>query len=97
MKVISKETAKKIASLSRIYLEDHEAEVLAKDLENILHYIEKISALDISQVDPTSHVLPLKNVFHKDIVKPSLTQDEALSIAVEKDKGAFKVPKVIES
>ena len=94
--MITPKDVKYIASLSRIHLRDEEIEELTKNLENILHYIAKLEKLDVSKVEPTSHVLPLKNVFREDKVKPSLTQEEALKIAVDKHHGAFKVPKVIE-
>ncbi|MDP2654517.1 MAG: Asp-tRNA(Asn)/Glu-tRNA(Gln) amidotransferase subunit GatC [Candidatus Omnitrophota bacterium] len=85
-----------IAALARLHLEDHELEGLTKDLAQILHYIDTLKDADVSRVEPTSHVLSLKNVFRKDQVKPSLKQDEALSFAVSSHKGFFKVPQVIE-
>lgn len=94
--MITQKDVKYIADLSRIYLADEEAEKLTKNLEGILHYIDKLSKLDVSNVQPTSHVLPIKNVFREDTVIPSLTQEKALSVAVEKHNGSFKVPKVIE-
>ncbi len=94
--MITPKDVKYIADLSRIYLADDEAERLTKNLEGILHYIEKLNKLDVSNVQPTSHVLPIKNVFREDTVISSLPQDKALSVAVEKQNGSFKVPKVIE-
>ena len=94
--MITPKDVKYIADLSRIYLADDEAERLTKNLEGILHYIDKLSKLDVSHVQPTSHVLPIKNVFREDTVIPSLPQDKALSVAIEKHNGSFKVPKVIE-
>ena len=94
--MITRNDIQHIAGLARIYLEDHELDRLTGDLEDILGYIGKLEKLDVSQVEPTSHVLPLKNVYRKDIVKPSLKQEEALKIAVAKHNGSFKVPQVIE-
>lgn len=94
--MISPKDVQSIASLARIYLEGHETEEITKNLESILGYISKLQTLDTSHVEPTSHVLELKNVFREDNIKPSLSQDEALSIAVEKSHGSFVVPKVIE-
>ena len=85
-----------IASLARIHLEEKELEHLTKNLDDILHYIAKLQKLDVSQVPATTHVLPLNNVFRPDVVKPSLSQEEALSFAPAKHKGSFKVPQVIE-
>ncbi len=94
--MISEKDVKYAASLSRIHLSDEEAKPLTKDLEKILHYVEKLQKLDVSKVEPTSHVLPIKNVYREDKVRSSLSQEEALKIAVEKIKGSYKVPKVIE-
>ena len=94
--MISENDVKYVAGLARIHLRDDEVDHLTKDLENILHYIHKLDTLDVAETQPTSHVLPLKNVHREDKVRPSLTQQETLKISVEQQEGAFKVPKVIE-
>ena len=93
---MTKDEIRYIASLARINLKDNELEHLTKNLDDILHYITKLQKLDVSQVQPTTHVLPINNVFRPDAVKPSLSQEEALSTAIAKHKGSFKVPQVIE-
>lgn len=94
--MISEKDVHYVASLARIHLKGNEASRLTKDLEKILDYINKLNALDVRQVQPTSHVLPLKNVHRQDAVRPSLPQQELLKISVEQKDGFFKVPKVIE-
>ena len=94
--MITKNDVQYVASLARIHLKEEEVERLAKDLEQILNYVHKLNALDVAQIQPTSHVLPLKNVHRQDQVRPSLTQTETLKISVEQQNGFFKVPKVIE-
>ena len=94
--MISEKDVKYVAGLARIHLKNEEIDRLTKDLEKILDYINKLDTLDVAEVQPTSHVLPLKNVFREDTVRPSLTQQEALKISVEQQEGSFKVPKVIE-
>ena len=96
MSKISEKDVEYIASLSRIHLQKDEVTSLKKELEQILHYVAKLEKLDISKVAPTSHVLPLKNVYREDKVRPSLQQEEALKISVEQHNGSFKVPRVIE-
>ena len=94
--MITQNDVKYIASLSRISLKDAEVEKLTKNLEDILGYIEKLKKVDVSGVQPTSHVFPLNNVFREDVVRPSLKQDKAIKISANHHNGSFKVPKVIE-
>ncbi len=94
--MLNKEEILHIAELSRIHLNNEELEIFQKTLGDILHYIEKLNALDVVNIKPTSHVLPLKDVFREDHLKPSLQQEDVLKIAVAHAQGAFKVPQVIE-
>ena len=94
--MISQNTVQTIASLARMNLSDDELKALTKDLESILAYIATLETLDTTAVLPTSHVLPLKNVFRDDRVVPSLPQADALRIALTQQDGAFTVPQVIE-
>lgn len=95
-KMITEKDVRYIASLSRINLREEEIGQLTRNLEDILHYMAKLEKLDVAKVEPTSHVLPLKNVYREDKPREPLPQKEVLKIAVEQLKGAFKVPKVIE-
>jgi len=95
-KNITKEDVQYIASLSRVHLQGDEVERLTKNLEDILLYVHKLEKLDVRAVEPTSHVLPLTNVYREDEVRPSLKQAEVMSIAVAAHNGFFKVPKVIQ-
>ncbi len=94
--MITKKDIEKIASLARIHLEDSETDKLAKNLEGILGYVEKLKKLDVTNVEPTSHAMPIQNVYREDKVKPSLSQEDSLKIAPQKHNGFFKVPQVIE-
>ncbi|HOW36281.1 MAG TPA: Asp-tRNA(Asn)/Glu-tRNA(Gln) amidotransferase subunit GatC [Candidatus Omnitrophota bacterium] len=92
----SKEEVKYIGHLARIHLNDDEIDLLVKNLEDILLYVEKLQKLNVNDVKPTSHVLPLKNVFREDVVRPSLKQEEVAKFSVAHHNGSFKVPQVIE-
>lgn len=94
--MITKENVQYIASLSRLYLDEAQTFRFAKDLENILSYVEQLNTVDVSCVKPTSHVLNVEDVFRFDRVKPSLSQKEAMSFAIDAVNGCYKVPKVIE-
>lgn len=92
---ISKKDVEHIAMLARLYLTEDEKEMFTKQLSQILAHAGKISQLDTSEIPPTSHVLPIKNVFREDVNRPSVSQEEALSNAPKKEKGAFVVPKIV--
>ncbi len=94
--MITRNTVQTIASLARMKLTNAELTTLTQDLEAILDYIAKLEKLDTSAVLPTSHVLPIQNVYREDRVAPSLSQAEALQIAITQQEGAFTVPQVIE-
>ena len=94
--MLSKEEVRYISSLSRIHLEEGEVEYLTRNLADILHYIDKLKKLDVSETPPTTHVLPLKNVYRADKLKPSLSMQDAVNISSHAYKGFFKVPQVIE-
>ncbi len=85
-----------IANLARIELTKLQAQSFSEQIGDIISYIEKLNEVDTEGCEPTTHPLPLKNVFREDLVKESLPVDEALSNAPAKSKGSFKVPKVIE-
>ena len=65
-------------------------------LSNILGYIEKLNELDVSQIEPTAHAVPLVNVARPDEVRPSLSHEEALRNAPARANGLFMTPKIVE-
>jgi len=93
---ISPDQVRHIARLARIEIGEAEVESLGSQLGNILGYIEKLDELDTSGVEPTSHVLELSNVTRADVVRPSLTPDEALANAPDRSGDFYRVPKIIE-
>ena len=93
---ISKEDVKYIAALSRIHVPEEKLEGFTKSLGDIVKYVEQLQSLNVDNVKPTSHAVAMGNVLRPDVIKPSLTNQEALKIAVEAKDGCFKVPLVIE-
>ncbi len=93
---ISIEDVDKIAALAKLKFSDEEKQKLAKQLDQIVAYVEKLNELDTESIEPTYHVIDLKNVFREDKVEPWLTQEEALQNAPAKKHGYFSVPKVIK-
>jgi aspartyl-tRNA(Asn)/glutamyl-tRNA(Gln) amidotransferase subunit C len=94
--LFSKEDVKYIAALARIDVPDNKLEGYTKTLGDIVHYVEQLQKLNVDHVKPTSHAVPLGNVWRSDTVKVSLTHQQALSVAIEAKDGCFKVPLVIE-
>lgn len=93
---ITIEQVEHVANLARLRFNEEEKQRLAEQLGKILEYIEQLNKLNTDDVPPTSHVIPVKNVVREDIVKPSLTQEEALANAPSPVNGLFEVPKIIE-
>lgn len=93
---LSKKDVEYVAKLARLELTEEEKEKYTIQLAKILEYVSKLNQLDTENIEPTSHVLPLQNVFREDEIKPSLSQEEILTNAPEKEDGYFKVKKVLE-
>jgi aspartyl-tRNA(Asn)/glutamyl-tRNA(Gln) amidotransferase subunit C len=86
----------KVARLARLELSEEEKETFGNQIEQILTYMEQLNRLDTSGVEPTSHAIPIYNVFRDDEVKPSFPHEEVLAIAPDEEEGHFKVPRIIE-
>ncbi|HNY25821.1 MAG TPA: Asp-tRNA(Asn)/Glu-tRNA(Gln) amidotransferase subunit GatC [Candidatus Sumerlaeota bacterium] len=93
---ISEETVRHIALLSRLECSEADIHRFSGELNAILGYVEKLQELDTEQIEPTSHALRLHNVFREDVVRPSLTNAQALANAPEARDGHFKVPQIIQ-
>ena len=87
---------KYVAHLARIALTPDEEKKLGSQLGHILGYIEKLRELDVTQVEPTAHAVPMVNVTRADETRPSLPHDEALRNAPKKAGGLFVVPQIVE-
>lgn len=96
MSEIDRATVDHVARLARLDLSDAERERIVPELAKILEYAEQIQALDLDDVPPTSHAVPLSNAMRTDEVKPSLAQDEALANAPKAENGRFHVPRIVE-
>lgn len=92
---ISLEQVRHVAKLSRLALGEDETRRLAGQLESILQYVAKIGQVDMKDVEPMAHALPLHNVLREDVAEPALPVEEVLKNAPETDGPFFKVPKVI--
>jgi aspartyl-tRNA(Asn)/glutamyl-tRNA(Gln) amidotransferase subunit C len=87
---------KYVAHLARIALTPDEEKKIGAQLGHILGYIEKLRELDVTNVEPTAHAVPLVNVTRADEVHPSLSHEDALRNAPRQAGGLFIVPKIVE-
>ncbi|WP_301860577.1 Asp-tRNA(Asn)/Glu-tRNA(Gln) amidotransferase subunit GatC [uncultured Megasphaera sp.] len=93
---ISAEEIKKIALLSRLEIKENQMDAVGKQLNDILSYMDLMSQVDITDVQPTAHAVSLSNVMRDDVPQKSISNEAALQNAPEPDDGYFKVPKVIQ-
>ena len=89
------EDVEHVALLARLSFSRNEKMKLTAQLNEILHYMEQLNALDTSGIEPLSHVIELSNVFRDDVLKPCLDRVDALKNAPARTEKFFKVPKVI--
>jgi len=94
--VLTPAEVRKVAQLARLELTDDEIETQAKHLNDLLRQFEALQALDVTGVEPTSHSIPVFNVFRRDDVRPSLSRDDVLANAPLARGGCFVVPRIIE-
>jgi aspartyl-tRNA(Asn)/glutamyl-tRNA(Gln) amidotransferase subunit C len=92
---LSKPEVEHIAYLARLQLGAEEIDTITNQLNNILVYMEKLSELDTTGIEPTTHALHLSNAFRDDKIIPSLDREDVLALAPEEGGGSFVVPKVI--
>ncbi len=90
--MIDREQVLHVARLARLRLSDEEVERMTGELSSILDHIERIAALDLEDVRPTSHVVELENVLRADEPRPSLPREVALAEAPATDGRGFRVP-----
>jgi aspartyl-tRNA(Asn)/glutamyl-tRNA(Gln) amidotransferase subunit C len=93
---LTREQVQHVARLARLALSDDEIERFRSQLSAILDHAARVTEVATEDVPPTSHPLPLSNVFREDVITPSLSQEKALSTAPEAEDGRFKVPRIIE-
>ncbi len=94
---ITKDTVKYVANLARVELTEKEIGHFTGQLDRILEYVHKLKKLDTSNLEPTSHVLDMKNVYREDEVKASLPVSDVVKNTVAKQDNLFKVKKIIEA
>ena len=93
---VDKEAVNKIARLSRIAINDAEAEKMVGELNGILEWVEQLGEIDCTGVEPMTAVIPNKLRLRDDVVTDGDVRDKVLANAPAKEGSFFGVPKVIE-
>jgi aspartyl-tRNA(Asn)/glutamyl-tRNA(Gln) amidotransferase subunit C len=86
----------RLGNLARIDLTDEELQHLAPQLEVILEAVAQVARVAAEDIPPTSHALPLTNVFREDVVRPSLPVADVLAAAPAAELDRFRVPRILE-
>lgn len=84
-----------VAHLARLNLNDDELEKMTGQLDTILSYVDKLSELDTTGIEPTTHAHNSVNAFREDGVITSLPREESLANAPDENGEMFKVPRII--
>jgi aspartyl-tRNA(Asn)/glutamyl-tRNA(Gln) amidotransferase subunit C len=94
---ITRREVEHVARLARLALTDEEIDDLTVQLGAILEHAASVSALDLADVEPTSHPLPLVNVLRPDEVRPGVDRAEVLAAAPATEDDRFRVPRILAS
>jgi aspartyl-tRNA(Asn)/glutamyl-tRNA(Gln) amidotransferase subunit C len=96
MERISREEVEHVAWLARLALDAEEIERVGYELNRILEAFGELQQLDTEDVEPTSHAVPMSNVFREDAAGESLPREDVLANAPDRTDTCFRVPLIIE-
>lgn len=94
---LDKKEVEQLAFLARLRLSEKDAEALSGQINKLLGTFEKLQELDTSAVEPTSHVIPMQNVFRADESRPSWPREDILAGAPDATETTFVVPRIVET
>ena len=95
MAKLTKEEVKHVANLARLAISEEEAEKFAEQLGKITEFAEQLNELDTTNVEPTTHVLPLVNVMREDVATKGLDREVMMLNVKEQEDGQVKVPAIM--
>ncbi|HEX9998984.1 MAG TPA: Asp-tRNA(Asn)/Glu-tRNA(Gln) amidotransferase subunit GatC [Actinoplanes sp.] len=96
MAAISREEVAHLARLSRLAVTEQELDQFAGQLDVILQSVARVGEVAADDIPPTSHSVPLTNVYRDDVPQPSLTSQEALAGAPDAFEDRFRVPRILD-
>lgn len=94
---ITRADVEHVARLARLALSADEVEALTRELGVVLEHAEDLASLDLDDVPPTAHPVPITNVVRPDEVRPTLDRDEVLAQAPDTEDGRFRVPRILDA
>lgn len=92
---LARDDVLKVAELARLRLTDQQVDLFARQLSDVLGYMQKLDELDTADVEPMTHPLPVTNVGRDDVPHDSLSTDDVLANAPDRRGGFFGVPPVL--
>ncbi len=93
---ITRDEVANLARLARMALSGDELDHLAPQLDVILGSVARVAEVAAADIPPTSHAVPLTNVFRSDLIRPCLSQADALAGAPATEDGRFRVPRILD-
>jgi aspartyl-tRNA(Asn)/glutamyl-tRNA(Gln) amidotransferase subunit C len=96
MSSITRADVAHLARLARLALDDDELGHFAPQLDVIIASVARVGEVAAADIEPTSHAVPLTNVFRDDVVTPCLDRDEVLALAPATEDGRFRVPRILD-
>jgi aspartyl-tRNA(Asn)/glutamyl-tRNA(Gln) amidotransferase subunit C len=93
---ITRDEVAHLARLARLAVTDEELDVFAGQLDVILGAVARVQEVAAADIPPTSHAVPLTNVFRADVNVPCLPRDEVLAAAPAAEDGRFRVPRILD-
>ncbi|MBM7662749.1 aspartyl-tRNA(Asn)/glutamyl-tRNA(Gln) amidotransferase subunit C [Bacillus mesophilus] len=96
MSRISKDQVKHVAHLARLAITEDEAEMFRKQLDDMITHAEQLNELNTDNVEPTTHVLHMKNILREDKPEKGLPIEEVLKNAPDQKDGQIRVPAILE-
>lgn len=95
MSTISRDEVAHLAGLARLAVTEEELDTFAGQLDVILDSVARVGEVAAEDIPPTSHAVPVNNVFREDVVRPGLSREQALAGAPAAEENRFRVPRIL--